>query len=124
MVSKTAKIFLSLLQPNADIDNSIHESSTPLMIANDLGYLTVMETLLTFNNNPNIQNMLGWSAIIFTSRNGHLPVVELLLEEKADPNVSTNAGYTALAFASRNGYHKVVEILLHKGANPNIQAID
>ena len=124
MVSKTTKIFLSLLPLNADIDVSMHKSSTPLIIASDLGYLRVVETLLTFNNNPNVQNKSGWSALIFASCKGHLQVVDLLLEENADPNVCTNAGCTALAFASHNGYHQVVEILLHKGANPNIQAID
>ena len=124
MVSKTPKIFLSLLQSNADIDVSMHKSSTPLIIACDLGYLRVVETLLTFNNNPNVQNKSGRSALIFASCNGDLPVVELLLEENADPNLCTNAGCTALAFASHNGYHQVVEILLHKGADPNIQAID
>ena len=124
MVSKTAKIVLSLLQPNVDIDISIHESSTPLMIASDLGYLTVVETLLRLKNSPNVQNKLGLSALIFACSNGHLQVVELLLEANADPNVCTKAGCTALAFASRNGYHQVVELLLHKGANPNIQAND
>ena len=121
IVSNTINIFLLLLQPNADIDVSMHKSSTPLMIASDLGYLTVVESLLRFNNNPNVQNTSGWSALIFASRNGHLQVAELLLEENADPNVCTNAGCTALIFTSHNGCHQVVKILLKKGANPNIQ---
>ena len=120
MVSNTVKIFL-LLQPNADINISIHKRSTPLMMACDLGYLTVVETLLRLNNDPNVQNKLGWSALIFASCNGHLQIVELLLEENADPNLCTNARCTALIFSSHNGYHQVVEILLQKGANPNIQ---
>ena len=119
--SKTSKIFLLLLQPNADINVNVDESSTPLMMACDLGYLTAVETLLRLNNNPDVQNKLGWSALMFASRNGHLQVVELLLQENADPNVCTNAGCTALIFASHIGYHHVVELLLHKGANPNIQ---
>ena len=121
IVSNPISIFLLLLQPNADIDISIHKSSTPLMMACDLGYLTVVENLLRLNDDPNVQNKSGWSALIFASRNGHLQIVELLLEENADPNVCTNAGCTALIFTSHNGYHHVVELLLHKGANPNIQ---
>ena len=122
MFSNTINIFLLLLRPNAHINFSIHESSTPLMIASYLGYITVVENLLRFNNNPNVQNMSGWSAIIFASRNGHLQVVELLLEENADPDLCTKAGCTALMFTSHNGYHQVAEILLKKGANPNIQS--
>ena len=124
MVSKTNKIFLSLLQPNADINLHEHQESTRLMIASDLGCLTVVETLLRFKNDPNVQNMVGQSALIFASRNGHLQVVELLLEENADANACTNSGCTALMFTGHNGYHQVVEMLLHKGANPNIQAND
>ena len=124
MVSKTNKIFLSLLQPNADINLHEHQESTRLMIASDLGCLTVVETLLRFKNDPNVQNKAGQSALIFASRNGHLQVVELLLEENADANACTNSGCTALMFTSHNNYHQVVEILLNKRAKPNIQAND
>ena len=124
MVSKANKIFLLLLQPNADINITKHEESTHLMIASDVGHLAAVNTLLRHNNDPNVQSKSGWSAIMFASSNGHLQVVELLLENNADPNVCTNSGCTALMFTSDNGYHQVVEILLKKGAYPNIQAND
>ena len=124
MVSKTNKIFLLLLQPNADINIIKHEGLTQLMIASNVGHLAVVDTLLRLNNDPNVQTKSGWSAIMFASSNGHLQVVEQLLENNADPNICTNSGCTALMFTSHNGYHQVVEILLNKGANPNIQAND
>ena len=124
MVSKANKIFLLLLQPNADINITKHEESTHVMIASNVGHLAAVDTLLRHNNDPNVQSKSGWSAIMFASSNGHLQVVELLLENNADPNVCTNSGCTALMFTSDNGYHQVVEILLKKGANPNIQAND
>ena len=123
MVSKTNKIFLLLLQPNAEINFLEHSTSTHLMIASDLGHEAISETLLVeYNNDPNVQNKAGWSALMFASRRGHPQVVNLLLKENADPNVQNLSGSTALIFASRNGYHKVVEILLKKGADPNIRA--
>ena len=125
MVSKTNKIFMLLLQPNGKISFFEHITSTHLMIASDLGHVAVIETLLVdYNNNPNVQNKAGWSAIMFASHRGHLQAVELLLKENADPNVHNLKGWTALMFASRNGDHQVVEILLKKGADPNIRAID
>ena len=124
MVSKANKIFLLLLQLTADIDITKHEESTHLMIASDVRYLAVVDTLLRLNNDPTVKSKSGWSAIMFASSNGHLQVVELLLENNSDPNVCTNSGYTALMFTSDNGYHQVVEILLKKGANLNIQAND
>ena len=122
IVSKTNKIFLLLLQPNADIKITKYKGLTQLMIASDVGDVAVVDCLLRLNNDPSVQTKSGWSAIMFASSNGHLQVLELLLEEDADPNVCTNAGCTALMFASRNGYHQVVAILLNRGANPNIQA--
>ena len=125
MVSKTNKIFLLLLQPNAYINLLEHSTSTHLMIASDLGHMAVIENLLVeYNNYPNVQNKAGWSAIMFASRSGHLQAVDLLLKENADPNVQNLKGWTALIFASLNGDHQVVEILLEKGANPNIHTID
>ena len=124
-VSKTNKIFLLLLQPNKKISFLEHSTSTHLMIASDLGHMAIIETLLVeYNNDPNVQNKAGWSAIMFASRSGHLQVVELLLKENANPNVQNLKGWTALMFASRNGDHQVIEILLQKGADPNIHAID
>ena len=122
MVSKENKIFLLLLRPNTNINITKYMGLTPLMIACDLGCLTVVETLLRLKNDPNVYSKSGWNATMFASRNGHLQVVELLLKENADPNVCTNTGCTALMFTSHNGYHQVTELLLNKGANPNIQA--
>ena len=119
-ISKTNKIFLLLLQPNADINLLEHQESTRLMIASDLGCLTVVETLLRFKNDPNIQNKAGQSALIFASHNGYHQVVEILLNKGANPNIQANNGWTALIFASENGHHQVVEVLLEKGADLNI----
>ena len=125
MVSKTNKIFLLLLQPNPKISFFEHSTSTHLMIASDLGHVAVIETLLIeYNNDPNVQNKAGWSALMFASCNGHLQVVDLLLKQNADPNVQNLKGWTALILASGYGDPCLVEILLKKGADPNIHAID
>ena len=122
MVSKENKIFLLLLQPDADINITKHKGLTPLMIASDLGCLTVVETLLRLKNDPNVYSKSGWSATTFASRNGYHQVVEILLNKGANPNIQTNDGWTALIFASENGHYQVVEVLLKKGADPNIHS--
>ena len=122
MVSKENKIFLLLLQPNTDINITKHKGLTPLMIASDLGRLTVVETLLRLKNDPNVYSKSGWSATMFASRNGYHQVVEILLNKGANPNIQTNDGWTALIFASENGHYQVVEVLLKKGADPNIHS--
>ena len=120
MVSKTIKIFLSLLQPNADINLLEHSTSTHLMIACDLGHMAVIETLLVeYNNDRNVQNKAGWSAIMFASRKGYQQVVEILLEKGADPNNHAFDGLTALIIASINSHLQIVALLLKSCADPN-----
>ena len=122
MVSKTKEIFSLLLQSNADINILMHKGSTPLIVASDLGHLSVVETLLIeHNNDPNVRNKKGWTAIFFASQNGHYKVAEILLQKGADPNMYYNDRWTALMIASENGHYQIVEILLDKGADPNIR---
>ena len=122
VVSKESKIFLLLLPPNADINITKHKEMTPLMIASDLGCLTVVESLLRLKNDPNVYSKSGWSATMFASRNGYHEVVEILLNKGANPNIQAKDGWTALIFACENGHHQVVEVLLKKGADPNIHS--
>ena len=63
------------------------------MIPGKLGHMAIIETLLIeYNNDPNVQNKAGWSAIMFASRSGHLQIVELQLKENADSNVQNLKG--------------------------------
>ena len=120
MVSKTNTVFLSLLQPNTDINILEHKESTPLMVASDIGHVATIETLLVqYNNDPNVQNKAGWSAIMFASRNRHFHVAELLLKENADPNVCNDEGWTPLMFASGSGCLQLAELLLKEKVDPN-----
>ena len=56
------------------------------MLASQNGHLQLAELLLKENADPNVQNIQGWTALIFASRIGHHQVVEILLEKSADPN--------------------------------------
>ena len=125
MVSKTKEIFSLLLQSNADINILTHKGSTPLIVASDLGCLSVVESLLReHNNDPNVQNEGGSTALIIASWYSRFQVVEILLKNGADPNIHDNDGSTALLIASLNGHYQIVEILLKNGADPNIRNND
>ena len=125
MVSKTKEIFLLLLQSNADINILTHKGSTPLIVASQLGHLSVVETLLVeYNNDPNFWNEIGMTALFYASFRDHCQVAEILLKKGADPNIQEEDGVTALLLASLKGYYQVVEILLEKGADPNIHHND
>ena len=44
--------------------------------------MVVIESLLVeYNNDHNVQNKAGWSAVMFASHRGHLQVVDLLLKQ-------------------------------------------
>ena len=125
MVSKTKEIFSLLLQSNADINILTHKGSTPLIVASDLGCLSVVESLLReHNNDPNVQNEGGSTALMIASWYSRFQVVEILLKNGADLNIHDNDGSTALLVASLNGHYQIVEILLKNGADPNIRNND
>ena len=122
MISKTKEIFSLLLQSSADINILTHKGSTPLIVASDLGHLSVVEMLLVeYNNDPDFWNEIGFTALLLASLKGHYQVVEILLQKGADPNTHDNNGWTALILSSQNGHQRVVELLLEQQVDPNVQ---
>ena len=85
------------------------------------GHLQVVELLLKENADPNVQNLKGWTALIFASRNGDHQVVEALLKKGANPNIHAIDGLTAIIIASINGHLQVVALLLKACADPNLR---
>ena len=93
-----------------------------LTIAASHNQLDVMETLLTFDINPNKGNVMNVTPLMIAvfNNNGddkNYRIIESLLEKQADVNATDNLNKTALMKAVINGNGPVVRLLLNNRAN-------
>ena len=85
---------------------------------------TRVELLLesdTFFQDLNIQDNVGFTALIKASQIRHIKIVRFLLDAGAEVNIQDNDGYTALIWAVQKGDLQIVRLLLEAGAEVNIQ---
>jgi len=85
---------------------------TPLIMASDRGYYTVVQQLLALKADPERRSSAGLSPLIVAAWNGHHSVVTALLRAAADPNTANVKGTSPLYAASELGHAGVVDALL------------
>jgi ankyrin repeat protein len=105
-----------LIQEDFDVNQTLANGATILMMAAKNGHEDVIKTLLDQKRiDVNQANANGSTALCFAARYGNEKVVKLLLaEEGIDVNKADTNGVTPLYLAAQNGHEKVVELLLAK----------
>jgi uncharacterized protein len=110
--------------PNARFPRSYARDARPyiLQVAAQGGNISNVAALLRGGARVNVQDDVGWSALIYAmdggETNSHYATFHCLLSAGADPNLIDSRGNTALHVAARFGFLHHVEELLSKGANP------
>lgn len=130
-------MLLRAMNPNTIFDLSAKGfGKTPLIIAAEKGLTGIVNLLLTSKNDPlllklghsrsdpNQQDSLKRTALMYASKHGYGNIVELLLQNGANPNKKDSSNYTALMSAIINGHEFIAQMLLRYGADPNIQNND
>ena len=133
-----------LIQAGADLNRS--ESSrdqTALMWAAAQGHLGVVRELIAAGANINdrskvrsmlmfvdgsnggafdhgvMENLGGYSPLLFAAKNGHLELAEVLLQSGANIDGPSGNGATPLVVAVHSGHSDLAAMLLDHGADPN-----
>jgi hypothetical protein len=85
--------------------------------------VSIVQTLLSLQANPNLQNIQGDTALICATsiENIDIAIVIALLEGGANMNLQNKKGDTALACAVKNNRIDIVQTLLEQGADINLQ---
>ena len=89
---------------------------TEVLIAARDGNVTALKKFLKNGLSPDASNMIGQSALHFSSMWGRVDAVATLLDAGADVNIENDDGVTPLIYAARKGYVDVVRLLISRGA--------
>lgn len=94
------------------------EGETLLMSAARCGHEEIVSFFLTMTKDDQIdmQNQEGNTALLLAAQNGHYNTVLLLLAKGADLEIQNKKGETALFVAAVRGYKDLVTLFLSKGA--------
>eukprot|EP01062_Namystynia_karyoxenos_P008170 TRINITY_DN12870_c0_g1_i1.p1 TRINITY_DN12870_c0_g1~~TRINITY_DN12870_c0_g1_i1.p1 ORF type:complete len:230 (+),score=42.99 TRINITY_DN12870_c0_g1_i1:101-790(+) len=108
-----------IIEGCADVNyrNTLGES--PVHIAAMRGVSSVLELLLGYGGDPNVQQrqeLGGRTPLHAAVERGHIRVVETLLSAHADPNIPDASGQLPLHYAARQGNEAIAELLMCHGS--------
>jgi ankyrin repeat protein len=92
------------------------------MIACHHNHVALVEYLITvLHASINVQDSLGWSALMLSCREGHAEMVDLLLNDEFDTDIELTGdqGINALMCAADAGHTRIVRALIEKSADVN-----
>ena len=116
-----------LLECGVNVDKKTPGGWTALMKASERGdsNLEVIDLLLRYGAQADLQNNEGDSALIVATQNRQTElVIKLVRDHRANVDLKNNKGWTTLMKASQVGYVEVVELLLNHGAEVDQQTSD
>jgi ankyrin repeat protein len=132
---KDADAIKAALDAGADPNKRGLENETQLMMACQNGLdPKIIKMLLDYHASPDLQDVEGYTALIFASRGSGPETLKLLLASGADPNHRIHnddpkgrgkaEGYTALMIACQMGRKENVKVLLAYGADATLVSAD
>ena len=100
-----------------------NKGPTPLIIAASYGELDIIELLLDYGADPNLQDNWGNTALMNNAQDvaEDTYITQFLLDHGADPNIKNMVGDTALMYAAWKGYIEIMDLLVNTGADPDIK---
>ena len=102
-----------LLTADADVNTTLCDGTTPLMVASREGYTEVVRLLLKENITIDATSKTGETAIYKASKQGHSTIVRILLKAGANPRIQGNKGQTPLIAAIKEGHTEIFKMLCH-----------
>ena len=111
-------------EDEVDVNCSNINGQTALHFAVLAQNLDLVELLLQYQANPNIQDNheVGFNTPLHLAADLNLiKIMEVFLEKGGDPTLKNKCGFTCLHIAARKGYTHLAKTLVSKGVDPNIR---
>jgi ankyrin repeat protein len=110
------KIREILIKKYVNVNDVNDYGSTALIIAASKGYVDIINELIIYGADLNVQNKILGSALMYAAANGHINAVESLISSGANVNLENEKGRTALDYAQAYGHQQIVKLLQSSGA--------
>ncbi len=98
-------------QPDRDIDESVNNQMTPLMMASIYGSVNAGRTLIELGANVNAVDISKKTPLIFSAWYGQLEFARLLLQSGANRGLKDRGGSTAEEYAVRYNNLDIVQLI-------------
>jgi rhodanese-related sulfurtransferase len=110
--------------PLADINETIANTTTPLMHTCRYGKLAYAQELIAAGADLERRNRDGNTALWLACYANHVALIDLLINHGANLNNQNDNGATALIYAVSAGRIESVKCLLQAGADPKLTTLD
>ena len=105
----------TLINFQANLEAKDRFGSTPLLLAAEYGYGSILQDLLDSGANLQVSNVFGHNVMWFVVRSYSQYTVQHLLDTCRDPKVRTEIGLLALSYAAFSRMSSMVELVLESG---------
>ena len=120
---ETIKIILKYYPELVDIPNTSYFGQTPLYNASSCSNYELVQLLLEYGADPNIQDLEdNESALMNSAYYNDVEVADLLLQYSANCDLQNRFNETALHIACWRGHLNIVKLLLNYNANPFLKS--
>lgn len=106
----------AVIESGVDVNEDVGHGNTVLYYATHDS--KILELLLTYGGNPNVQNINGITPLHCAVDSNCLESIRVLMRFNADIESKDNGGWSPLYTAVMRGKSETVELLLMYGANP------
>ncbi|KAI9487660.1 MAG: DIL domain-containing protein [Benjaminiella poitrasii] len=90
---------------NLDASDDENDGSTPLIYASCFGKLETVEYLLQIGAKVDVQDKIGWTALMWATTKGHSDIVQLLLDHSASSETKSASGRTIYDLVDTDDEH-------------------
>ncbi|BBM84654.1 ankyrin repeat domain-containing protein [Candidatus Uabimicrobium amorphum] len=112
--SRPQQILALFIEKGANIHELNRTKETPLMLAAQAGFDSIVQLLLKKGAKVNASSYYGSTPLIFAVKADHKHVVKTLIKHGADPAMRHRAGFSALSLAKLKKDNELIEILTGK----------
>jgi len=123
LIGKTARAS-QLIRAGVRVNRENYKGETPLSVAVDRGWASMVIDLIEHGGKLHQKNALGLSLLHRATAKGYTDLAKALIKHGLSPSSTTTKDWSSLHIAARYGHWQLVQLYLNMGVNPNDRTSD